>query len=516
MVAERSDGEGARARPTASSLTRLPAHPGRSVLFAYAGIGVPAAIAVLLIPLLLRNLGAARFGLLSLLLSVSAFFMSFDFGTGPALARYSSRVQARPGSDQRIGRLALAGMVVQACVGLGTAAVLFVGLRWASRASAVNAGVGESEFGWAVSAVAAATPFALQSGGARSVLEGMGRFGLANSIRAPASASTFAAPIAVSFFSPRLDLMMAGLLAARVATSVAFGLALWRSLPAGLRPIQASYLVRVGKRLLGYGGWVMLGVAAGGLMSLGILDRLLLDNLLGPAAIVPYSIPSDIILRGLLAPAAIASVLIPLLSVAVVQDRALGPALDRAGLLLSSQVGPLALVLVLNAEWILQLLARGYVGHASRDILLGMAVGFYVHAVAHAPFAALQALGRPKHASIRHVLELPFYALASFLLVRSGRIEWMGVLWATWAVVDIALLAWLVKSLRPEIRLVESGVSVRFGLWVAGLTAAAIATRTGLPRAAGIATSVVALVYWAIGTMRLALGEATPRVHRHE
>ena len=497
-------------------MTRSPAHPGRSILFAYAGIAVPAGIAVILVPLLLRNLGQTRFGLLSLLLSVAAFFMNFDFGTGPALARYTARLRARSASGGRVRRLALAGMTVQACVGLGTAAILFIALRVFGLSSAVTAGIGAGEFDRAVALVAVATPFALQSGGARSVLEGLGRFGVANVIRAPASASTFAAPIAVSFFSPRLDLMMAGLLAARMATSGAFGWAMWAALPARAGRITLAYVLRVGKRLLSYGGWVMLGVAAGGLVSLGILDRMLIDRRLGPAAIVSYSIPSDIVLRCLLAPGAIASVLIPLLSGAVARSLAFGPALDRAAAIISAQIGPLALVLVLQADWILQLLARGYVGPSSRDVLQAMALGLYVHAVAHAPYAALQALGRPNHAALRHVVELPFYAVASYLLVRNGRVEFLGALWTAWTLADMAILVWLVRSLRPDVRRAQAGLGVRFAFWAAALGAAIAATRLGLPRGIAIAISAVCLVYWAFGTFQLAFGDTESLRFRHE
>jgi O-antigen/teichoic acid export membrane protein len=486
-------------------LSRSTAHPGRSILFAYAGIAVPAAIAVVLIPLLLRNLGAARFGLLSLLMSVAAFFAGFDFGIGPALARFTSRYQSRSADTPRIRRLAMTGLLIQGGIGLVTGAIVFVALRFSGAASAVAAGVGVWEFNLAVAMVALATPLALQSGGARSVLEGTGHFGLANAVRASSSASTFAAPIAASFVSPRLDVMMGALFAARLATNLAFWRALTRVLPSKGSGASREYVIRVGRRLLTYGGWVMLGLAAGGVVVGGTLDRLVIDRLQGPSAIVAYSIPSDIVLRALLVPSAIASVLIPLLAAGVARATPLGPELRRASATISGPVGPLALVLVLLADWILELLARGYVGRASLDVLQAMAVGLYVGSVAHAPYAALQALGRPNHAAIRHVVELPFYAAGSFLLVRAARVDLLGVLWAAWTCVDIAILAWLVRSLRPEIRLGESGLSLRTALWVAALCSAVAATRLGLPRTAAIAVSAVALVYWLLGASRLAL-----------
>jgi len=149
-------------------------------------------------------------------------------------------------------------------------------------------------------------------------------------------------------------------------------------------------------------------------------------------------------------------------------------------------------------------------------VLQAMALGLYVHAVAHAPYAALQALGRPNHAALRHVVELPFYAVASYLLVRNGRVEFLGALWTAWTLADMAILVWLVRSLRPDVRRAQAGLGVRFAFWAAALGAAIAATRLGLPRGIAIAISAVCLVYWAFGTFQLAFGDTESLRFRHE
>jgi O-antigen/teichoic acid export membrane protein len=477
--------------------------PGLNVVFAYAGIAIPAAVGLLFVPFLIRNLGAPRFGLLSLLLSISAFFASFDFGVGTALSRYVSRLSVRPSSTPRARRLIESMLLVQTAIGIAVGLVLLVFFKVAWQARSMDAAVGGDELDLAVDALALAIPFALLSGAARSALEGLSRFALANALRSPASAATFGVPILVSFFSARLDTMMAWLFLARVVFAMAFLASLRLSLGRERLRVTPRYVLRAGRLLLSYGGWVMVGAFAGGLITMGVIDRFLVGRLLGAGSIIQYSLPSDVVIRCLLAPAAITTVLLPILARAAAEVRPMGPSVRSATSMLIGQVGSISLLLTLNADRLLGLLAKGHVDATSVSILQAMAFGFFVHATAHVPYAALLALGRPRAAAIRHVIELPFYLLLSWALLRGDALALMGVLWAAWAVCDLVLLAVLLRAASPDLRLRLILANPRLLVWCALLIGATVVGRMGLPRLSLDAVSACGLAYWLLQVLKL-------------
>lgn len=469
---------------------------GRNILFAYLGIAVPAAVALILVPYLVQNLGKTRFGLLSLLLSVAAFFTAFDFGTGTALARYTSRRLARRASRERIRGLVEVALLVQVVLGVSVAMTLVALRRLFGYGTVAGIDIGVREFDVAVVFVAASIPFSLASGTARCALEGLGRFGLANALRGPASASTFIAPIVVSFFTARLDLMMFGLLLARVVMTLLFGLALRSDLGIARIPLTRRYTAWSTRVLLSYGGWVSIGVAAGALISLGILDRLLIGKLVGPASIIEYSLPSDVVIRCLLAPAAITSVLIPLLAQTVAVSGPLAETYKRSSILLMGQIGPLTTLLLLNAERLLNLLARGHVDTSSVAILQAMALGLFMHSVAHVPYAALHALGRPNYASVRHLLELPVYAAMSYVLLRIGALPFMGALWAVWAICDLWLITYLLRAASGSLSVNLTLWSPTLIVWCTVLVVVGVLVRLKMPGSVVNALSICAAAFW--------------------
>jgi O-antigen/teichoic acid export membrane protein len=425
---------------------------GRSISFAYLGVALPALAALLLYPYLISNLGAERFGMLSLVLSIAIFFGSFDFGVGLAITRYVARFDSRIGARNGIRRLVRHAIWLQIGIGLLTGTLLLAihkiwGLVQATSASGLHAEV-DRALVW----LSLSIPLALMAGVLRCAIEGVGRFGVANALRAPASIGIFAVPIAISFITPRIDVLTLSLLLTRMATTLLF-LVVWsRIAPPGLtRPSRPASFRRQAKVLLSYGGWVMVGVAAGGLIALGVLDRVLIARLVDVAEVVLYAVSSDVIMRGLLIPSAIASVLLPVLTRTVASSAAQVPDIHRKAMrIVASQAGPIAMLLVLHAESLLGALTRQPVTTEASQILRGMATGYFIHALAHVPYCGLHAASAPRAAGLRHLIQLPFYAAASSALLLAGHLGVMGWLWCLWALVDLLMLFVLLHRIAPR------------------------------------------------------------------
>jgi O-antigen/teichoic acid export membrane protein len=470
----------------------------RGILFAYLGIALPAVVALALMPYLVRNLGPARFGLLSLILTIVLFFNVFDFGVGIGVTRSVARLDARSGARAGIRRLVARAVGLQGLIGvcIGVTLLLFettVGLLPENSADSAS-----SEVTRAVAFVAAAIPLSLASGVVRCALEGLGRFGVANALRAPSTMVTFVAPIAVSFFTVRLDLISLAILCGRALITIAYWHAWIGIAPVSVRRVGCRHLKRHFRLLLSYGGWVMVGTAAGGLITLGVLDRLLIARIVGAADIMSYSVPSDIVLRCLLVPAAISSVLIPLFARTVAISGTLsGGAFRHASRLVACHAGPLAVLVALNSRPLLDHLMAGVATDDSVMILVAMSLGFLVHATAHVPYCALQALGKPNVASLRHLAELPVYAIAVLILLGTDRLPWIGVAWSTWAIVDLLLIAWLLRRFGRVERPLSVMVSGPLAAWCLLALASAAMSLSNATLAWRLAGSAAVAVYFA-------------------
>ena len=470
----------------------------RGVLFAYLAVAVPALVALGLMPYLVLNLGPARFGALSLLLAIVAFFNLFDFGVGIPVSRSVARLDSRPGSRRGVHRLVGRAFGLQCIVGALSGAAL-IGLHLTIGLVQFDPeDVSSSEITRAVVLVALSFPLSLAAGVIRCALEGMSRFGVANALRAPSTMATFVAPIIASFFSSRLDTIALVMLVARAAVTLAFWYAWTRSAPSTARGANLRHVRRHVCLLLSYGSWVMLGAAAGGLIILGVLDRLLIGRLIGATSIMIFSVPSDIILRCLLVPAAISSVLIPTFARTVAVTGGLdNAAFVNASRMVARHAGPIAVLVALNAHALLDQLTAGLATAGSALILCAMSAGFLFHAAAHVPYSALHALGRPGVAAVRHLVELPVYAMGVILTLSAGWLEWIGLVWCLWAMFDLLLITWLLNRLgrvgSPLSALIRGPLSV----WLLLTIASAATLQLGASAMWRLGGSVAAATYFA-------------------
>lgn len=479
---------------------------GRSIIFAYAGVALPALIALFLYPSLIRNLGVERFGALSLVLSIAIFFSSFDFGVGLAVTRYVARLNSRTTLKASVRRLVRHAIVLQICIGTLIAFVLLCFQKvWGFLGSTSSPKL-LGEFDLAILWLAASIPLALISGVIRCALEGVGRYGLANALRAPASIGVFAAPIACSFVTDRIDLMILAMLLARAVTTLIFLLFLG-NLPKDQNPPPPNFkdFFRHGRLLLMYGGWVMMGTAAGGLIIFGILDRFFIARVSDISFVIQYSVPSDIIIRGLLIPSAISSVIVTILAGTVASSPQMVPKVHRGAMKLTAgQAGPIAVLLVVHAEKLLALLTGQKVAMASVWILKGMATGYFIQCLAHIPYCGLHAAGKPSAAGFRHLVQLPFYAAGSFLLLLSGHIQWLGWMWCLWALIDLLMLFTLLRWLAPEQRAFEALTNPRVLIWFVALGFTILLSELHETHAIMIIISLLASAIFAWNVVRMA------------
>jgi O-antigen/teichoic acid export membrane protein len=408
----------------------------RHTMLNLAGMSAPLLLGLLLIPIITRYLGAARFGLLGLSWAVLEYFSLFDLGLGRATIRSVAERLARGGDG--ISQVVVVSIGSQLLLGVAGGVVLAAAAPLlAERVFAVPADL-VAEGTLIFRLLGAMLPVALLALSLRGLLEGAQRFDLSNMIRVPSSAATFIIPALAAPLGVGLPAIVLLMLAARVTTCAALIVAARRALPQLRLELPREW--RLLRPLLGFGGWVSVSNVASPLLV--YLDRFVLGSIAGLAAVGYYTAPYEATTRLLLVPASLVTTLFPAVTV-------LGANGDRRRLaaLFSGAVRNLTLVLlppIILAIAFAPTLLTYWLGpaYAERSTLALrlLAVGVFANALAHVPASCLQALGRPDINAKFHVAELAAHVPLTLWLVSRFGIAGAAGAWAIRVIVDAALL----------------------------------------------------------------------------
>ncbi len=416
----------------------------RNTLWNVGGQGVSLLIGFAAMPLIVRQLGAERFGVLALVWAVLGYFALFDFGLGRATTKFVAEEMER--DRAAVGPLVSRAVLAQGALGVA-GALLLAGLAplLVGRVLVVPAAL-QPEARAAFYALAAALPFVLLFGALRAALEGTHRFDLVNLIRTPATAATFVVPAVLAPFGVGLVGIVAVLGASRLAAAVAAGVALVRTTP-GFRWSLARSGVPL-DALWRYGGWVAVSNTVNPLVL--YLDRFLLGALAGVGAVAYYAAPFEVVTRLLIVPGGLTAALFPTLTALLARGAdAEARRLVRTSLaMLGAGFGLVALVLVPFAEPLLALWLGAEFAAAGAAAVRWLAVGVGINALAHVPNVWVYSAGRPDLPAKFQLAELPLYAAVAWWLIGRWGVTGAAAAWTARAAFDAVLVFAAVTMLR--------------------------------------------------------------------
>jgi O-antigen/teichoic acid export membrane protein len=399
-------------------------------------------------PILLRELGTDRLGVLSLALVLIGYLSLLDLGLGRALTQL---VAAHLGTDKE-GEAPLflwTYLSVTVAVALIGAAGLFLASGTiASRVLSLPDSLRE-ETTQALWVLALSMPIVIATAGLRGFLEAHQRFGLLLLVRAPLGVFTYLGPLLVIPFTHSLVAVVGVLLVGRIVGLVVHLYFCIRVSPAIRRVTRPRRDLLL--RMIGFAA----GTSVTNVISpfLAYLDRFLIGAVVSAAAVAYYAVPYDVVTRFSIAPVALTGVLFPAFATSFRRD------IDRVNQLFMSgskyvlllmlpitlavvSVGPDALTFWLGADF----------ADRSALILQWLAVGVFVNSVAQIPFAFIQGAGRPDLTARLHVAELIIYAPVLWWLVSNWGIEGAAIAWVARVCVDTIALLMLSQHLLPATR----------------------------------------------------------------
>jgi len=408
----------------------------RNVIWNMIGNVAPMIVAVVCIPILIRELGKERFGVLALAWALIGYASLFDLGLGRALTQLvAKKLGAR--EEREVPTLVWTSLLLMLLLGVVGALVVVSLSPWlVHRALHVPVGLQRETLN-SFYLLGLSIPVVISTAGLRGLLEAHQRFGMINALRIPMGVYSFASPLLVLPFSKSLFPVVGVLVAGRVIGCIAHGLLCFRVVPE-LRE-RIAWHGAAANPLLRFGGWMTVSNIVSPLMV--TMDRVLIGALATMTAVAYYATPYEVVTKFLIIPGALVSVMFPAFSTSFAQDR------ERTATLYRRCVKYIFLILFpavvltvgLARSGLTLWLGADFAQHSYR-VLQWLAVGVLLNGLATIPFALVQGVGRPDLTAKLHLIELPLYLLALWWLISTRGVEGAAMAWTARVGVDGAVL----------------------------------------------------------------------------
>ncbi|MBI5592228.1 MAG: polysaccharide biosynthesis C-terminal domain-containing protein, partial [Deltaproteobacteria bacterium] len=191
--------------------------------------------------------------------------------------------------------------------------------------------------------------------------------------------------------------------------------------------------------LMRFGSWMTISNMIGPMMI--YLDRFWISATISVAAVAYYTTPFEVVTRLLIIPSAVAGVLYPAFSMNLTLDRDHARALFGKGIrYVFAAVFPIVTLIVLFAGKGLRWWLNAEFAQNSTHVLQWLSVGVLFNSLAQIPFVLLQGAGRPDITAKIHLIELPCYLLALWLLIPGMGINGAAMAWCARSLMDAGLL----------------------------------------------------------------------------
>jgi O-antigen/teichoic acid export membrane protein len=418
----------------------------RNTLWNVAGYSAPLIAAIAVIPILIRNLGTARYGILSIAWGMVGYFGFFDIGLDNALTKLIAE-RIGEGSEE-IRDLIYTGFVIMAATGAAGGVILAalshsLAYNWFTVPSALA-----HETAVAFCIFAAAIPFVITSSCFRGTLAAYQRFDLINHVQIVAGLFSFLSPLVVLLFSHSLIYIVGALVIGRV---LAWGAYLWMCFQ--VEP-SLGYLPRARwkavRPLITFGGWMSLSAITDPIFLYS--DRFVLGVVASVSAVAYYATPFDMVVRLWLIPDALNAALFPNYAASFRDDRGLTTSLlEKAGnYLFPTILAPVLVIVLFPREILSAWISQAFALHSARVLAL-LACGVFLSSIARIPWTLLVAC-RPDLPAKLSLVEAPVYLTILYLLARSFSLEGAAIAWVLRMTVNCVILHAMTWRLLPDAR----------------------------------------------------------------
>lgn len=421
---------------------------------------IPIAVTLVSVPLYLEQIGLERYGILTLIWTLTGVFAFFDFGMGAATNYLVARAHSGLDSPET-GSVILTTGAVNLSLGclLGLIFWLVVGpLALGSVKSGFDIAV---EIDAALPWIALLLPVSFTVSILRNALEGQRRFFTANTIGTGGQAATILGALATAFLlGPELDRLVVSILVIRICVLAVF-VAVVADLLLGSRFLtQADF-----SATLRFGGWQAIFNGLSGIIS--AADRFVIGWVAGAAATALFTIPFSLTSRLKILTISVRTALFPKLS-SVKGDNERRDLGERAAIAILAATAAVTIPAILFIKPFFAVWIDAEFAADAGPIAQILLVAALVQACLSTLFVTLVASGRPDlPAKLRMFSALPFLATLTLCVWLFGGVGAALALFIRFAIE----LLWTLSTIRLLSRLIVPVIGFLVACAVAMLVA---------------------------------------------
>ncbi|MCB0340832.1 MAG: oligosaccharide flippase family protein [Bdellovibrionales bacterium] len=414
----------------------------KSIFYSLAAHGAPAVLALAIIPILVRQYGIERFGLLTLFWVFISYLNFLDLG----IARTLTKTLAT--EDQHISSPALAvlkaGLIfVVALSAVGALTVLGLKGLILEKYLTISPSLFD-EASQCVIGIALTVPALLLFSYYKSIVEGMRGFNVANTMQFWVSSANYLAPFVALIVSKRLDIAILVLLVLRWSLVVYGFIKVRHYLKKNWFAVTVDS--RAIKTLYSAGIWFSLITVINPLLV--FLDRFLVASFVPMDQMAFYTAPFEVVTRFWIIPMAVTRILFPVFSS---YGGEWSPKVKRhflSGLLwIAMALLPLVAILFVWGEEIFRIwLGKEFEGQ-SVLIMKILLVGIVFNCFNWVSFTFIQSSKHIKWTVLIPILELILFVAMFYPLVNAFGVEGAAIAWSGRLVIDAIIFGLLVVGI---------------------------------------------------------------------
>ena len=401
------------------------------------------AVAFVTIPIYLRHVGEARYGVISIAWVLLGLFGFLDFGLSRAVTNALAKLRDAPQPHR--ARVLLTTFGLNLGIGLVGGAVLYVFGGFLLRYFISVPEALSSEVSRSLPWIACLLPLTLISAAGQGALESREFFVLVNSLQIFTIALAQIAPVvAAVFISPSLTVVIPTAAGAQALGAIVNLAVVYRlEGPFSLRAIDWGEA----RKLLGYGGWMFATNVVN--PALASADQFIIGSLIGVTAVTHYAVPMSLVARSGAIPVAFGRTFFPRMS-----TLSGDAAYSLAARALSSMAYGFAAVCV-PAIILSPIFFRYWIGAdfamVSAPVAQVLFPGMWMWSLSFVGFTLLQSQGRADVTGKLSIIEfLPFLAILWGLTFAFG-IVGAAIAWTLRSTVDALAIFWASGMKRKDL-----------------------------------------------------------------
>ncbi|MBU2758864.1 flippase [Acidithiobacillus sulfurivorans] len=416
---------------------------GRSTLINLSGLLVPTIVALITVPLYLKQIGEVRYGVLLLAFTFLGYFGAFDLGLGRAVAQ---RV-ARQDSIEERNHTFWTAFIISGIMGVVGAIVLYFLGQWLfSEVFNIPTNL-RHEMVSAIPWLAAIVPITAIISVLAGTLEGRQAFLAMNISQIIGVIGLQVLPLSAAMLGHKsMPVLLASALIGRLLGVIVLIASTSHMLP--IRNLPHIHKPDIGP-LLRFGGWMTLSGMAIPLLS--IIDRFFIGTVIGPAAVTAYAVPYNLTQRFTYLPYAISTTLYPRFARNLESDqkKLLN---DGISTLVAIQT-PLIILGILIMHPFLDLWVGSTLASRASPVAIIFLIALWINGPAYIPHNMLPAIGRPDIMVKFYAWEIIPFLILLYIFIKDYGIIGAAIIFAIRAVADSAFCFIITNSSALSSRL---------------------------------------------------------------